>query len=137
MAMPRVTVTDFAAWGNLVKTWALNVDRVQNGGTYLPPPTTVAEFDAQCAAANVGLNRPSNFTKLQITQLPNASDTIVLKLPPADQILDSETELGRGANYVVPPFYRIDIFNNAPEVIQNKMRVHAERIGDYTISICM
>ena len=42
-----------------------------------------------------------------------------------------------GATYPLPPFYK-RLFNGMDPVIpeDEKFRVHAERIGDYTISNC-
>jgi hypothetical protein len=134
MALPRVKVTNLEAWGNLVKTWATGQDRIGNGGTYLPPPTTVDELKTQCGSAGVGLTVPANFTSLTIIQ--GDENSILIKLPPRAMVLDSENELNGGATYQLPAFYSPDVFNNAPELVTNKMKVHAERIGDYTLSIC-
>ena len=42
-----------------------------------------------------------------------------------------------GSTYPLPPFYK-RLFNGIDPVIseEDKFKVHAERIGDYTISIC-
>ena len=42
-----------------------------------------------------------------------------------------------GSTYPLPPFYK-RLFNGIDPVIseEDKFRVHAERIGDYTISLC-
>jgi hypothetical protein len=53
-------------------------------------------------------------------------------------IADSEALLSEpGATYPLPPFYK-RLFNGIDPVIpeSEKFRVHAERIGDYTISNC-
>jgi hypothetical protein len=65
-------------------------------------------------------------------------DTIVVRLPPKVMIADSEALLNEpGATYPLPPFYK-RLFNGMDPVIPEgeKFRVHAERIGDYTISLC-
>ena len=62
-------------------------------------------------------------------------DTIVVRLPPAFAIADSEEKLSKpGATYPLPPFYK-RLFNGMDPVIPeaDKFKVHAERIGDYTI----
>jgi hypothetical protein len=53
-------------------------------------------------------------------------------------IADSEELLNKpGATYPLPPFYK-RLFNGIDPVIpeDERFRVHAERIGDYTISAC-
>ena len=65
-------------------------------------------------------------------------DTIVVRLPPKVTIEDSEELLNKpGATYPLPPFYK-RLFNGMDPVIpeSEKFKVHAERIGDYTISFC-
>ena len=60
------------------------------------------------------------------------------KQPPAVMIADSEESLKKpGATYPLPPFYK-RLFNGLDPVIpeSDKFRVHAERVGDYTISYC-
>lgn len=54
-------------------------------------------------------------------------------------IEDSETILSQpGGSYPIPDFYK-RIFNGMDPVVpeNERMRLHAERIGDYTISLCM
>ncbi len=61
-----------------------------------------------------------------------------MKLPPKVMIEDSEAMLSEpGSTYPIPPFYK-RLFNGADPVIpeSEKFKVHAERIGDYTISLC-
>ena len=56
----------------------------------------------------------------------------------ADVVEDSEELLNKpGATYPLPPFYK-RLFNGIDPVIpeDERFRVHAERIGDYTISAC-
>jgi hypothetical protein len=65
-------------------------------------------------------------------------ETILVKLPPKVMIEDSESLLSQpGSTYPLPPFYK-RLFNGLDPVIseEDKFRVHAERIGDYTISLC-
>ena len=53
-------------------------------------------------------------------------------------IEDSEALLNQpGSTYPLPPFYK-RLFNGMDPVIpeDDKFKVHAERIGDYTISFC-
>jgi hypothetical protein len=66
-------------------------------------------------------------------------DEIVVRLPPKVMIEDSEAILAQpDGTYPVPDFYK-RIFKGIDPVISDadKLRVHAERIGDYTVSVCI
>jgi hypothetical protein len=79
---------------------------------------------------------PDRYTKVQFVE--QHIDTVVVRLPPAFAIEDSEEKLSKpGATYPLPPFYK-RLFNGMDPVIPeaDKFKVHAERIGDYTISLC-
>ena len=79
---------------------------------------------------------PERYT--QIKFVAQDIDTIVVRLPPKFAIEDSEERLSQpGATYPVPPFYK-RLFNGIDPVIpeNEKFKVHAGRIGDYTISFC-
>ena len=61
-----------------------------------------------------------------------------MRLPSEGDDEDFELLLNQpGSTYPLPPFYK-RLFNGLDPVIpeEEKFRVHAERIGDYTISIC-
>ena len=94
------------------------------------------EFKEQLAKAQVFATVPDRFK--HITFVKQEQDTIMVKLPPKVMIEDSEEMLNQpGATYPLPPFYK-RLFNGMDPVIpeSEKFRVHAERIGDYTISAC-
>ena len=99
-------------------------------------PETMDEFKEQLAKAQVFMTVPDRYTKVQFVE--QHLDTIVVRLPPAVAIADSEEKLSKpGATYPLPPFYK-RLFNGIDPVIPeaDKFKVHAERIGDYTISFC-
>ncbi len=117
----RLQVTNHERWGKLVKTWA-------TGNNYLD--------DDKRAKAQVFATVPDRFT--QIKFVSSDQETILVRLPPKVMIADSEALLNEpGATYPLPPFYK-RLFNGIDPVIpeEEKFRVHAERIGDYTISVC-
>jgi hypothetical protein len=71
-------------------------------------------------------------------QIMEAALLRLVRLPPKVMIEDSEALLNQPeATYPLPPLYKC-LFNGIDPVIPEgeKFRVHAERIGDYTISIC-
>ena len=131
----RLQVTKHERWGKLVKTWATGNNYLEDDNEY-PIPVTVDEFKEQLAKAQVFATVPDRFK--QIKFVAQEQDTIVVRLPPKVMIADSEALLNEpGATYPLPPFYK-RLFNGMDPVIpeDEKFRVHAERIGDYTISAC-
>ena len=135
MAIERLVVTNHERWGNLVKTWSTGKNYLEDDNEY-PIPETIDEFKEQLAKAQVFMTVPERFK--QIKFVAQEQDTIVVRLPPKVMIADSEERLSQpGATYPIPPFYK-RLFNGIDPVIpeDEKFRVHAERIGDYTISAC-
>ena len=135
MQIERLQVTNHERWGNLVKTWATGVNYLGDENQY-PIPQTMDEFNEQLSKAQVFATVPERFTKIEFVS--SEQDTILVRLPPKQMIDDSESMLNKpGATYPLPPFYK-RLFNGMDPVIpeSEKFKVHAERIGDYTISYC-
>ncbi len=136
MAVDRLRVTNHEAWGRLVKTWATGKNYVGDGNEY-PLPATIEEFKEQLATAQVFANVPEWAKNIRF--VGSETDEIVVRLPPKYMIEDSEAILAQpGGSYPIPDFYK-RIFNGMDPVVPeaDRMRLHAERIGDYTVSVCM
>ena len=136
--LDRINVSDYELWGKLVKTWATGKDYVKNGKSYLPKPTSIDELKKQCKAAGITITIPTRYTG-DITYAQGDEHTVLIRLPPAALVADSEKLLGaEGTVYSLPPFYKRIFQNVDPLVPSNqKLKVHAERIGDYSMSACM
>jgi hypothetical protein len=79
---------------------------------------------------------PDRYTKVQFVE--QHMDTIVCACrPPWRSRIPKRSSASPGATYPLPPFYK-RLFNGMDPVIPeaDKFKVHAERIGDYTISFC-
>ena len=136
MRIERLQITNHERWGKLVKTWSTGKNYLEDDNEY-PVPTTMEEFREQLAKAQVFATVPERFKHIQF--VTSDQETLLLKLPPKIMIEDSEARLGEsGATYPIPPFYK-RLFNGVDPVIPeaDKFKVHAERIGDYTISFCL
>ena len=136
MRIERLQITNHERWGKLVKTWSTGKNYLEDDNEY-PVPETVEEFKEQLAKAQVFATVPERFKHIQF--VTSDQETLLLKLPPKVMIEDSEARLSEaGATYPIPPFYK-RLFNGTDPVIPeaDKFKVHAERIGDYTISFCM
>jgi hypothetical protein len=135
MSIERIQISNHERWGKLVKTWSTGKNYLDDDNQY-PIPQSLDEFKAQLAQAQVFATVPDRFTSVKF--VTSEEDTIVVKLPPKAMIEDSESLLNQpGSTYPIPPFYK-RLFNGMDPVIpeSDKFKVHAERIGDYTISLC-
>jgi hypothetical protein len=135
MRIERLQITNHERWGKLVKTWSTGKNYLDDDNEY-PVPETVEQFKEQLAKAQVFATVPERFKHIQF--VTSDQETLLLKLPPKVMIEDSEAMLSeQGSTYPIPPFYK-RLFNGIDPVIpeDEKFKVHAERIGDYTISNC-
>ncbi len=160
MAFPKINVRDNEAWGKLVKTWATGKNYVDHVATEhhpvptkmespprYPKPTSFADFVMQTKHAKVGLffeddrDSPVEGTEaVGFVLLQADSDTSVLKLPARDKIEESEKDIIGGEQYELPHFYsRIfgrDVEPAEVKTTLQRMTLHAERVGEYTINTC-
>lgn len=135
MRIERLQITNHERWGKLVKTWSTGRNYLEDDNEY-PVPTTMEEFKEQLAKAQVFATVPERFKHIRF--VTSDQETLLLKLPPKVMIEDSEAMLNEaGSTYPIPPFYK-RLFNGLDPVIpeNEKFKVHAERIGDYTMSLC-
>jgi hypothetical protein len=126
MAMTPLTITNYERMGELVKKWANKT---------IARPKDLKQLEEQLDQHQVGHNlRDANFKTLKFIDEP--SDVLVIRLPPSDVLKQVEKKLAEGGVYAMPPFYA-EIFGKQPNIPQaQKNKVHAERIGDYTINFC-
>ena len=164
MGRPKIIVApnDYERWGKLVKTWATGKNYVDYASSpqapvpttqEIPPkfprPTSFAEFVDQCALAQVsiifddGKNTPVPRNEgMGLIVIQGDADVHVIRLPPVEKLLESEQRfLAQGATYKLPGFYS-RIFGGVPEDPQaqasnlDRMKIHAERVGEYTLNTC-
>jgi len=162
MGRQKVTIgqNDYLAWGKLVKTWATGrnyVDHVmteenpvpttQEMPPKFPKPRSFGEFWDQCGMAHVGLffddanNTPVPRDEgMGLIVIQGDGDVFVLRLPPQEILLEHEARFMSSGTYKLPPFYA-DLFGGQPLPEQTndktkKMKIHAERVGEYTLNTC-
>lgn len=133
----RMRVTNWERWGDLVKAWTTGKPHRATKKTYTVP-RTLGELKKQCKDAGVGLNIPDFVTDLVV--YTHEKSTMVLRLPPADLVAESEKKLKAGATYLLPSFYAdaLGVSGQLPHFADDEalMDFHASRIGDYTLSMC-
>lgn len=133
---------DDEQWGKLVKTWATGTDYIKNKYAYPRPdtkPDPITEFNEQVKHCGADFELPPYIKSIVFIQ--PTKDVLIIKLPPKEMILESEKFLkDPGNDYGLPRFYG-PIFGkpSKPGIkdIKERLRLHAMRIGDYTIRICM
>lgn len=126
---------NYENWGKLVKSWATGEDYLQDGHHY-PVPENLDVLRQQLRMAQTGLELPARIQNLQVVR--GRSDTLLLRLPPADLIKASEQRL-ETQDYSLPAFYGAAYDGQAATPLPDRaarLQFHAQRIGDYTIANC-
>jgi hypothetical protein len=137
-SLNRMRVTNWARWGDLIKCWSTGRPHRANKKSY-PVPRSLDELRAQCKDLNIGLNVPDYVKNLVV--YTHERTTLVIRVPPADFVMESEKHLlKKGSKYNLPSFYA-DAFGMQGEVpdfpnAESVLDFHASRIGDYSISNC-
>lgn len=134
----RMRVTNWARWGDLIKCWSTGRPHRANKKVY-PVPRSMDELRAQCKDLDVGLNVPAYVKNLVV--YTHERTTLVIRVPPADFVMESEEHLKKkGAVYNLPSFYAdaLGVQGAVPELgsMDKVLDFHASRIGDYSISNC-
>lgn len=144
----RFEVANFENWGKLVKTWATGVNKLEDGRPIsdYARPDTVEKLKAQCVMADVGATVPPYVTDVKFVQAGIAAlqtvdaptiATLLFRLPPKQLIEESEAELLAGADYAIPAFYNRIFDRPGGPTVADKKKLHNERIGEYTMNVCM
>lgn len=138
--MPRLVKVDPASeegWGKLVKSWATGKSYFPGvPASDLPIPRTVDEVKAQCAAVGVSIAVDPMIKAISFIQ--HSPEVWTVRLPPKSMIEASEAELTatNAALYDLPKFYKTYCGpTNVPA--GQELTLHACRIGDYTLSVCL
>jgi hypothetical protein len=133
-----IKVEDYERWGKLIKTWATGQSYFKDDPRPipiedLPVPRNLAEFVDQCNKVGVGLTIPDGVKGLTVIQ--HTADTLFIRLPPKNLLLTKEAALSQATGtYPFPAFYERNF--GVPLTPEAKLVVHAQRVGDYTISVC-
>jgi len=160
MTRARINVHNSEVWGKLVKTWATGKNYVNYTATEshpyptgievpprYPKPSSFADFVAQCIDAGVGLyyetdgeppvigNEDMGFVLVQATPA-----SYVLRLPAKEMLERSEKAIADGEDYELPSFYKrifgCDVQPDQVATALQRITLHAERVGEYTVNTC-
>ena len=126
MSFERVRIADgdYVKWGNLVKAWSKGTQE---------RPTTLEEFREQCNDADIGISIPEFVTEVEFVQ--HDKETLLVRLPPSEMVEAAEKHLETNP-YALPRFYK-ERFNTDLHIpAAQRLDFQAQRIGDYTITLC-
>jgi hypothetical protein len=123
-----------------------------------PKPTSFKDMVTRCLAHNVGIHFVATATTQKVFCTGNESigfvllqgspEISILRLPPKEKLHESEASLlggggVAGMNYTLPHFYE-EAFGDGTATGQmhsmterQKMEFHAQRIGEYTLNVCI
>ncbi len=143
---PTTTTLDIDANGT-PKPWALpqmsavGIPTTSNTMVALPAAValTALEFQVLLTAAGVILSEPLPTAYTHVIVLQGDEKVMVVRLPPKGTLQASEDDLINGKPYPFQGYYS-SYFNNVqpqlPTAQADIMKLHAYRIGDYTLSNC-
>ena len=129
MALDRFQIDDAdrVQWGKLVKSW------VKHEKAW---PRTLDELKAQCVEAGMQEPRiPDYITGLMLMQYDK--HILFIRLPPQDLVEAGENAFRSdpSGGYALPSFYA-EFFRQPPPSLEEKLDLHAARIGEYSMNSC-
>lgn len=150
MPLERLEISNWEALGLLIKTWATNEDRLKiEGKQFLPKPASIAAFCVMLVDANVtnqeAIDRwlaAFGGTLNSLSFVQSTPYHLYIRLPMEQMLLEMEQKIQNSIegqtpfDYPLPLFYSHHIFDGVAPNVTEPMKVHAERIGDYTIAQC-
>ena len=141
---PSAATADIAAAGQPWSLPAMTRLQVPQSGGGNAPLSAVAlsrqQFQTLVQAGGVAIaEMPEQYTQVVIVQ--GGGPTMVMRLPPMDTLQGSEDDLLNGVPYAFSPFYAGYFGNAGTPPPRNDhdgiMRLHASRIGEYTLNNCI
>lgn len=134
-------------WGYLVKTWATGDSYVPDPAdpaakipaARLPIPRDLDELKAQLQLCGLGdgVTIPEHIKGLAVLQY--SPDTLALRLPPRAMVKEGEERLAAPGAYPVREFIRTMFVDPTLRELDpgERLRLHACRIGDYSVTSCI
>jgi hypothetical protein len=125
----RIADADRFAWGHLVKGWIKG---------QVARPGTIDELRAQCAERGISVNIPDYLQGVVFLQTDKS--VLSIRLPPKDLVECGEYNIAeREVGYPLPSFYERFFASpkaNAELTREEKLELHAARVGEYSVNLC-
>jgi hypothetical protein len=152
--LPPSDSDNFERWGKLVKTWATGDNKFQDNNDYSLPArgesvTTIGtmtkdDFQKMLDKAGVIMRIPDGVTRFKFVQ--DDDNTVIVRVPSKQMVENVEHKLHGGidsdhpsiAYPFLPQFYKDTWNQQAQKALDENelLRMHAQRIGEYTINVC-
>ncbi len=119
---------DQIAWGHLVKAWAKGE---------VPQPANIDELREQCQARGIVVTVPEHMTDLSVVQ--NDKHVLTVRLPPKELHLQEEHAVAEQSGYALPSWYGRFFESADPNRAlsrEEKLDLHAARVGEYSVNNC-
>jgi hypothetical protein len=123
-----VADADRIAWGRLVKDWAK--------GAALRP-TDLDELRAQCDSRGISIEVSARMSAVAFVQ--HDKSVLIVGLPAPDMVEIGERSVAAYSGYPVPSFYERFFCGATPNQDlspDEKLDLHAARIGEYAVNHC-
>jgi hypothetical protein len=125
----KVADADRFTWGHLVKDWIKG---------RIPRPGTLEELQAQCQERGISVSIPDYMKSVVFVQ--NDKSVLTVRLPAKDLVESGELNIvEREIGYPLPSFYEQFFCSptaNTELSPQQKLELHAARVGEYSVNSC-
>jgi hypothetical protein len=132
-------VQNYEIWGTLVQSWATGNNYFNDGKSYAPNFTKIADFTATLDSVGAGAVVPARYQTVQFVQ--SSETNLVIRLPEKRLLLEAIQDLAQpGTIWTLPSFYITEFgaHNVDPSLPPDqKEQLFAMRVGDYTVGNCL
>ena len=125
----RAADADRVPWGHLVKGWIKG---------HVARPETIEQLKAQCQERGISISIPDYIDSIAFMQ--REKNVLTVRLPAKELVESGEANIvEREVGYPLPSFY--EQFFCSPTANTNlsreqKLDLHAARVGEYTVNNC-
>lgn len=137
--VPAQVIGSYKDWGELVLSWATGV-KTPPGDPFNDDSVRRVVFadgaPRQIGAAGAGVILPPSVKEVVFVQ--DTETRFYIRIPGKVMVQQAQRDIGAGSDYLLPQFYTDAPLNCAtPQNAEQKLRLQAERVGDYSIGVCM
>ena len=126
----RIADADRFAWGHLVKGWIKG---------HIARPDTLDDLRAQCREHGISISIPDYIKSIAFMQKDKS--VLTIRLPAKELVESGEANIvEREIGYPLPSFYE-QFFSSPTANVklsrEQKLELHAARVGEYTVNNCL
>jgi hypothetical protein len=139
--VPVQIVGTFETWGSLVLSWACDETTPPPGEAFTDDTALRLVFadgvtPKQLGTAGAGVIFPDEVKEVVFVR--DTDTRRYIRLPAKDMVAQAQQDIEAGSDYVLPQFYAdAPLDCTLPSTVAQKLKLQKERVGDYSIGICM